>query len=107
LIKPGRSAKARRARSGKPGKCGIVRLYGADLEALRAQRWILDGGICGRCGIATYLEARFDGDPMAYDMSHKRNKRMYGDSFENTKSLCHLCHMREHSGELIARESNG
>ena len=100
MIRSGASAKARRARSGQPGRLGIVRLYGAALTALRRERWELDKGICEDCGASTFWEPRFAGDPLAYDMAHRRNKRMYGDTLENTKTLCHRSHMEEHQHGL-------
>jgi 5-methylcytosine-specific restriction endonuclease McrA len=98
MIRHGASAKARRARSGVPGMLGIVRLYGGDLTALRNDCWTRDAGICQSCGERTFKDARFDGDPLAYDMAHIGNRRNHGDALDNVRVLCHRCHMREHSG---------
>ena len=97
-VRSGASARRRRERSGIPGKCGIVRLYGADLESLRDACWTRDRGICLTCGKRLYKQARFDGDPDAYDMAHCGSRRLYGDVITNVRSLCHRCHMAEHQG---------
>lgn len=95
----GRGAAA--AAGGEPvirvGKLGIVRCTGKDLEALRDACWERDEGICQRCGAAVYKQARFDGDPLAYDMAHRRNKLMYGDVLGNIDVNCHECHMNSHN----------
>ena len=102
----------RRARSGQPGKLGIIRLYGPDLEKLRDKCWERDRGICQKCGIALYRDSRFDGDPQAYHMAHIRNKRMYGDTLENVRALCGCCHTgdrAEHNcgGKPLPRKPSG
>jgi hypothetical protein len=79
-------------------KPNIARLEGPALTALRWQRWTLDKGICKKCGISTYWEPRFDGDPQAYDMAHKISRGAGGpDTLENTETHCHSCHMRSHN----------
>ena len=98
MIRSGASATRRRERSGIPGKLGIIRLYGADLTALRDVCWDRDKGICLTCGKRLYKQARFDGDPDAYDMAHCGSRRLYGDVITNVRSLCHRCHMLEHAG---------
>jgi 5-methylcytosine-specific restriction endonuclease McrA len=100
VIRSGASARRRRARSGVAGKCGIIRLYGAALDALRVECWQRDEGTCQKCGEPLYFEPRFDGDPLGYDMAHRRNKRMYGDTLENVEALCHREHMAIHAGTL-------
>ncbi len=84
----------------------VVRLKGADLEWLRYHCWKRDEGKCQDCGIMVYWQARFDGDPEAYDMAHVRNKRNYGDTLENVKTLCHCCHMREHTEGMDGKHSD-
>jgi len=43
--------------------------------------------------------ARFDGDPLAYDMAHIVSRGAGGsDELSNVRTLCHRDHMREHSG---------
>ena len=93
-----RVSKARRARSGVPGRLGIVRLWGADIEPLRDACFERDMGICLWCGKRLYKQARFAGDPDAYDMAHCGSRRLYGDVITNVRSLCHSCHMKEHAG---------
>ena len=73
------------------------RLKGSDLGALRVACFIRDGGRCVRCGKNLLLNPRFDGDPDAYDMAHKRNKAMWGDTLDNVESLCHEDHMKSHN----------
>jgi hypothetical protein len=82
-----RFSKARRTRSGVPGKLGIVRLYGDDLEALRRKCWSRDESRCQwpGCGVWCLWAS---GYPNSGHMSHIRNKRMYGDTLENVKLLC-------------------
>lgn len=79
-------------------KSGRVRLTGKELAALRAERWQVDGGACRKCGIPTYFNARFAGDPQAYDMAHIKSRGAGGsDSIENVETLCHKCHMAMHT----------
>jgi 5-methylcytosine-specific restriction endonuclease McrA len=80
------------------GKLGIVRLTGPDLAKLRRDCWERDKGLCQNCGIPTLYNARFDGDPIAYDMAHIRSRGAGGsDVLENTQALCHSCHMKKHA----------
>jgi len=75
----------------------VVRLTGRELEELRHACWGRDNLRCKECGLETYWKPRWAGDPLAYDMAHIRNKRMYGDTLENVRTLCHKCHMAEHA----------
>jgi hypothetical protein len=75
------------------------RLKGDDLTALRLACFMRDRGRCVVCEKRLHLDPRFDGDPDAYDMAHKRNKRMHGDSLGNVEAQCHRCHMNYHAGE--------
>lgn len=72
------------------------RLRGYALKALRLACFMRDGGRCVTCRRPMHLEPRFDGDPDAYDMAHKRNKRMHGDTLEQVEAKCHSCHMLIH-----------
>jgi 5-methylcytosine-specific restriction endonuclease McrA len=84
------------------GNLGIVRLTGQDLAALRRACWERDQGKCQVCGISTYWQARFAGDPQAYDMAHIKSRGAGGsDTLDNVRTLCHRCHMREHSGQTL------
>jgi 5-methylcytosine-specific restriction endonuclease McrA len=99
VIRPGASARRRRARSGVPGRLGIVRLYGKDLESLRRDCWLRHNETCQTCGERVYYQARFDGDPRAYDMAHIQSRGSGGsDTLENVRCKCHSCHMKEHAG---------
>jgi len=75
----------------------VVRLTGLALTALRYECWKRDEHRCQECGKVCHPFPRFDGDPDAYDMAHIRNKRMYGDTLDNVRTLCHKCHMQEHA----------
>jgi 5-methylcytosine-specific restriction endonuclease McrA len=68
-----------------------------DIEPLRFAIFIRDKGRCVKCGKGLQFEPRFHGDPDAYDMAHKRNKRMWGDTPSNLQAECHECHMEFHS----------
>lgn len=76
----------------------VVRLEGEALARLRYAVFIRDRGRCQVCGRELFYQARFDGDPLAYDMAHRQNKRMYGDTPSNVRALCHEDHMAEHAG---------
>lgn len=79
----------------------IVRLTGRALAMLRLDCFIRDKGVCQVCGKAVYFQARFPGDPMAYDMAHIHSRGAGGsDCLENVRCLCHTDHMREHAGNL-------
>jgi 5-methylcytosine-specific restriction endonuclease McrA len=72
------------------GKLGIVRLTGKDLTKLRRQCYDRDGHNCVECGIWLRWDRGFK-DSM--HMAHIQNKRMYGDTLENVRSLCIDCHL--------------
>lgn len=77
---------------------GRVRMFGAALSKLRRDCWERDHGWCRECQIATSFEARFDGDPGAFDMAHIQSLGAGGsDTLENVRTLCHKCHMEEHN----------
>ena len=93
MIRPGASARRRRERSGVPGRLGIVRLYGKDLEALRDACWERDRGICQKSGMRLYRYPRFDGDPEAFHMAHIVSRGAGGsDTLENVRALAALYH---------------
>lgn len=73
------------------------RLKGADFENLRRACFNRANGRCEDCGCFMLYRRRFDADPIAYDMAHIRNKRMYGDHLGNVRALCHECHMDSHN----------
>ena len=95
-------SKKRRQRSGKPGKLGIVRLFGEDMKRLRRAVFVRSGGRC---------EMDRDGRRCEYpitwsnfELAHIRNRRMYGDTLENTLASCKQrsdgepgCHVLSHN----------
>lgn len=72
------------------------RLKGPDLEALRMDCWRRDHGKCQKCDCITNPFAPQEW-PNSYHMSHKRGKRMWGDTLENVEVLCGSCHRRFHA----------
>jgi 5-methylcytosine-specific restriction endonuclease McrA len=95
--------KKRRKRNGKPGKCGIVRLYGKNLEALRETCFERDRRRCVDCGRRLVLERGFV-DSM--QMAHVRTKRNNGDTLDNVRSKCGDCHHREHNPKAVPPKGN-
>lgn len=91
-------SKKRRKRSGRPGKCGIVRLYGRDLEVLRETCFERDHRKCVDCGRPLVLARGFI-DSM--EMAHVRTKRNHGDTLDNVRSKCRDCHHREHNPKAV------
>ena len=76
-------------------KSGRIRLTGSDLADLRFACWRRDGGRCVRCNVAVSDYTLLN----KYDMAHIKSRGAGGsDVLENVKTLCHQCHMREHSG---------
>lgn len=66
------------------------RVKGADLTARRAERWVIDKGICQGCFRPC--------DPKNWHLAHFRNKRMWGDGIENMRVKHPDCHLViEHS----------
>jgi 5-methylcytosine-specific restriction endonuclease McrA len=84
-----RVSKARRARSGKPGKLGIIRLWGKDMEPLRTSVFLRDCLRCRECGKdVTFATGH---------LAHIRSRGAGGsDTEENTRLLCGDCHRDEH-----------
>jgi len=79
-----------------PKPC-IIRLKGDPLTKLREACFKRDGGLCVCCGRPVRDNVP-DWHPDKYDMAHIKNKRMYGDTLDNVKTMRHECHMREHNG---------
>ena len=75
------------------GKLGIVRLTGDDINELRDKCFDRDGGECVNCHRTLVRHPRYIFQPDAYHMSHKRNKRMWGDTLDNVDSRCTNCHL--------------
>lgn len=102
-------SKRRRQRSGIPGKLGIVRLYGKDLEILRREcyerdegrcQWIENGAKCNKL-------LPFDGSLyLRSHMAHVRNRRNYGDTLDNVRILCPHHHLvSEHNPKSVPRKA--
>src|SRR5579859_3968535 len=80
---------------------GKVRLRGKALADLRYHRWMLDMRRCVVCGVRTFWQARYEGDPQAYGLAHVTSRGASGgDTLENTRTKCHSCHMQEHTKGL-------
>lgn len=78
----------------------VVRLKGSKLDHLRQQVFYRDGGKCTNCGRSLVYNPESIFQPNAYHMAHKRNKRMWGDTLENTHAKCSHCHLViEHGGD--------
>ena len=84
---PNPISKKRRARSGKAGKLGIVRLYGDDMLKLRGIAFLRSEGRCEmrdghgvRCGYPITFENS--------ELAHVRNRRMFGDTLDNVLMSC-------------------
>ena len=78
---------------------GKVRLRGKALADLRYHRWMLDMCRCVVCGVRTFWQARYEGDPQAYEMAHIKGRGASGgDTVDNVRVLCSVCHRKEHGG---------
>jgi 5-methylcytosine-specific restriction endonuclease McrA len=89
----------RRKRSGKPGRTGIIRLYGKALTKLRLDCFDRDCFTCVDCARTVAWDEK---DALEFDlpigeMSHVKNKRMYGDTLENVVTRCRECHQKSHN----------
>lgn len=80
----------RRRKTPRPG-----RMTPEQLDALRAERWLLDSGRCHECGKDTIFNAPQEWDN-SFHLAHVRGKRMHGDSIENTQTECGKCHRDFH-----------
>lgn len=89
-------SKRRRQRSGKPGKLGIVRLYGKAKLALRWDCYERDKHLCVKC--KKWLP--FDGSLMQrMHMAHIQGTGAGGsDVLSNVRTLCYDDHIaKEHN----------
>jgi hypothetical protein len=82
----------RKRRKPRPG-----RLAGAALEALRQACFDRAGERCQECHCLMLYRRRYELDPIAYEMAHVRGKRMWGDSLDQVRALCHVCHHASHN----------
>lgn len=65
-----------------------------ELAALRVEVWTDQRGRCIDCSRPVPLEGD---DFTRMHLAHVRNKRMWGDSRDNTVGKCHECHIvKEH-----------
>lgn len=99
---------SQKRKKSRVGKLGIVRLAGADLEALRRQCFERDDYACRDCGrrVAwSEQEEQLVGSKWAWSnafgfpvgqMAHIRTKRNNGDTLDNVRTLCPDCHTKEH-----------
>jgi hypothetical protein len=101
-------SKKRRQRSGKPGKLGIVRLYGQDLEFLRRECYDRDEGRCQwvEDGLKCNKLLPFHGPVfLRAHMAHIRNRRNYGDTIDNVRILCPHHHLvGEHNPKSVPKK---
>lgn len=76
-------------RKARPG-----RLKGKAMTELRMLAFIRDEGIC-------QMQLDKDCTPMldweTFELAHKRNKRMWGDSLEQVICACRSCHRKSHN----------
>jgi len=83
----------------KEYRSGRVRLTGEDLAELRRECYERDNQCCRVCGVPLYFNARFDGDPIGYEMAHIKSRGAGGsDSLDNVRALCGKDHRAEHQG---------
>lgn len=75
----------------RPGRCNSVEIY-----KLKLLRYAMDGGKCQRCDRQTWLSLP-DTAVDSSHLAHIRNKRMHGDSIENTQTECGDCHRKYHN----------
>jgi 5-methylcytosine-specific restriction endonuclease McrA len=73
----------------------VIRLKGKALEALRLDCFRLDRWFCRECGRRVFSISYEL--PSSAHMAHIRNKRMWGDTLENVRTLCGDCHRKEHA----------
>ena len=77
---------------------GCVRLTGPALSALRQDVYDRDKGTCQIC-----RQHVRDGFPeyQKYDLAHIKSRGSGGSDLpSNCRTLCHRCHMKEHSGKI-------
>lgn len=72
------------------------RMTAEELDALRAECWLRDGGKCQECGNDTLFNAPIEWDN-SFHMAHIKNKRMYGDHIDNVQTECGRHHREYHA----------
>lgn len=96
-------AKGKAKRSGKPGKLGIVRLYGKAKTALRRECYARDNEGCVECG---------DWVPFSGPLMHRMHMahivglgRGGSDILSNVRTLCYSCHLiDEHNPKSVPKK---
>ncbi len=71
------------------------RLDAEGMAALRSMRYEVDNHRCLACGTLVNFYAPPE-DDRSMHLAHKRGKRMWGDSLENTQTECGACHRAYH-----------
>lgn len=86
-----RRSPIRRTRS-KPRR---GRLDAAGMAKLRKERYLFDDCHCVVCGNMVFMELPPEDDASMH-LAHKKGKRMWGDSIQNTQTECGACHRAYH-----------
>jgi hypothetical protein len=99
-------SKHRKKRSGKPGKLGIVRVVGKDMEAVRREVFERDGYRCQHDlgdGVICLSAVVFErGEWNSGHLAHIRAKRNNGDLASNLLTKCIHCHLvLEHNPKSV------
>lgn len=71
------------------------RLDADGMARLRAQVFERDNATCKRCGRRVFYAVLQERDD-SFHLAHRRNKRMWGDTLENTQCECGSCHRTYH-----------
>lgn len=88
------------------GKLGIIRLTDEDLDDLRHRVFVRDKGRCVKCKMPLIEFPWSSLVANGYHWSHKRNKRMYGDTEKNTEARCRDCHLiSQHNPKSVPRKA--
>lgn len=72
------------------------RLKGKELGALKLETFERDGWTCRECRRGVCVDVGLF-HPARAHWAHLRGKRMWGDSLENSRTLCSGCHHAEHN----------
>ena len=84
-----------------------VRLKGNAMRTLRLQVFMRDLGRCVVCNCMVSFNGNSDRFPPMH-LHHKRSKRLYGDTLENTECLCANCHLvGKHNPKSVPPKNGG
>jgi len=72
------------------------RLKGDELASLRISAYERDGHRCVRCGRTVFPDMDQEQNGSMH-LSHKRGKRMWGDSLDQVETYCGYCHRTFHN----------